>query len=183
VTATAVGSGTLSFSDANNGLFGYTIGSTSQSKLITREVFGPVPTCATAASTSSLAAATNYTDLWWAAPAGAEAGWGINLTHQGSSIFATWFTYGPSGKAMWLVTTATPTGGLNAYLGTIYQTTGPAFNSVPFDPNLVHATAVGAATFTFTNGNAATFSYTVNGISQVKSITRELFSPTGTVCH
>jgi len=36
----------------------------------------------------------------------------------------------------------------------------------------------------FANGNAATFTYTVNGVTQSKQITRQLFSPpAGTVCH
>ena len=43
--------------------------------------------------------------------------------------------------------------------------------------------ATNTATFTFSNGNSATFSYTVNGISQVKPITRQIFGSVGTVCH
>jgi pseudomonalisin len=180
VTPSAIGTGTLAFTDANDGSFAYTIGSTSQAKTITRQVFGTLPTCATA--TGSLAAATNYTDMWWASPAGSEAGWGINLTHEGTTIFATWFTYDLAGKPMWLVVTA-PQSGANAYSGALLRTTGPPFNSVPFNGANVVATPVGSATFTFSNGNSATFAYTVNGISQVKAITREVFSGTGTVCH
>ena len=152
----------------------------SQTKAITREVFGTMPTCA--AATTSLAAATNYTDLWWASPAGSESGWGINLTQEGTTIFASWFTYDLTGKAMWLVATAAQTG-THAYSGTLYQTTGPPFNSVPFNPLSVIATSVGSATFTFSDGNNAAFAYTVNGVSQVKAITREEFGITGTVCQ
>jgi pseudomonalisin len=180
VTAIAAGVGTLTFGDANDGSFAYTVGSTSQTKAITRQVFGTLPTCATA--TASLAAASNYTDLWWASPPGSEAGWGINLTHEGTTIFASWFTYDATGKAMWLVATALQSGA-NAYSGTLLRTTGPPFSAVPFNPASVVATPVGNATFTFSDGNNATFGYTVNGISQVKAITRELFSGNGTVCH
>src|SRR5215468_5387922 len=98
--ATPVGVGTLTFSDANNGSFAYTVNGISQNKAITRQVFGTLPVCATA--TGSLAAATNYQDLWWASPAGSEQGWGVNLTHQGDTIFATWFTYDANGTPMWL---------------------------------------------------------------------------------
>jgi hypothetical protein len=28
-----------------------------------------------------------------AVPGGSESGWGVNLTHQGDTIFASWFTY------------------------------------------------------------------------------------------
>ncbi len=180
VTAKAEGTGTLTFTDVNNGSFAYVIGSTSQTKAITREVFGPMPTCA--AATASLTAATNYTDLWWASPASSESGWGINLTHEGTTIFGSWFTYDSTGKPMWLVVTAAATIP-NTYSGTLYRTIGPAFNSVPFNPSAVVATPVGSATFTFTNGNSATFAYTVNGISQSKQITREVFGGNGTVCQ
>jgi hypothetical protein len=42
---------------------------------------------------------------------------------------------------------------------------------------------VGTATFTFNDGNDASFAYTVNGISQTKAITRQVFQAPGTVCH
>ena len=48
-------------------------------------------------------AAANYQGLWWNAPAGSESGWGINLNHQGNTLFATWFTFGLDGKPLWLV--------------------------------------------------------------------------------
>jgi hypothetical protein len=83
---------------------------------------------------------------------------------------------------MWLVVTAGKTAP-GVYTGALYRTTGPAFNSVPFNPASVVATAVGMATFTFADGNDATFSYTVNGIAQQKTITREVFSGAGTVCQ
>jgi hypothetical protein len=130
----------------------------------------------------SLAAATNYQDLWWAAPPGSESGWGVNLTHQGDTIFATWFTYDIDDSPMWLAVTAAKTAP-GVYTGTLYRTTGPAFNAVPFNPANVVPTPVGLATFTFSDGNNATFAYTVNGISQAKAITREIFNGPGTVCH
>jgi len=180
VVATQVGAGTLSFTDVNTGSFSYTVNGISQAKAITHQVFGPLPVCATA--TGSLAAATNYQDLWWAAPPGSESGWGINLTHQGDTMFGTWFTYDVDHSPMWLVVTATKTVP-GVYTGTLYRTTGPAFSSVPFDPAKVTATAVGTATFTFSDGNDATFAYTVNGVSQAKAITREVFQNPGTVCQ
>ena len=75
----------------------------------------------------------NYQGLWWNAPAGSESGWGITFAHQGDTIFAAWFTYAASGAGQWLVMTA-PKTAPNTYSGTLYTTTGPAFNSVPFNP-------------------------------------------------
>jgi hypothetical protein len=177
----SVGTGTLTFTDANNGTFAYTVNGISQTKNITREVFGPLPTCAFGLFTD-LTQAFNYQDIWWAAPAGVESGWGINFTHQGDTIFATWFTYDVDNTPMWLVVTA-PKTATGVYSGTLYRTTGPPFNAVPFRPSDVKATVVGSATFTFSDGNDATFAYTVNGVSQTKAITRQVFESPGTVCQ
>ena len=89
----------------------------------------------------------NYEGLWWNAPAGSESGWGINFAHQGDTIFATWFTYDLTGKGLWLVMAASLTA-TGTYTGTLVQTTGPPFNSVPFNPAQVVGTAVGTGTLT-----------------------------------
>jgi len=181
VTATPVGSGSLTFSDDANGTFAYTVNGFQQIKPITREIFGPLPAC-TFGGQADLSQATNYQDLWWAAPAGAEAGWGVNFTQQGDVIFATWFTYDSDGAPLWLSVTANKAAA-GIYTGVLYRTTGPAFNTLPFDPSHVTATPVGSATLTFASGNAGTFAYTVNGVSQSKSITRQVFRTPGTVCR
>jgi len=181
VVASEVGVGTLSFADADNGTFAYTVNGITQTKTITREVFGPVPTC-TFASSVDLAQATNYQDLWWAAPPGVEAGWGVNLTQEGSIIVVTWFTYDDTGAPLWLVATTTATSA-NEFTGTLFRTSGPPFYAVPFNPASVVPVEVGKVTLTFQSGNSATFAYTVNGISQSKLITRQVLRATGTVCQ
>jgi YVTN family beta-propeller protein len=185
VVSAPVGSGKLSFTDENNGNFAYTVNGVSQTKSITREVFGALPTC-TFGAQPNLALATNYQDLWWAAPAASESGWGINFTHQGDTIFATWFTYDLDGSPMWLVVTAAKTAP-GTYAGTLYRTTGPAFNAVPFDATKIVSTPVGTATLGFAHGNSATFAYsigTANGtVNQSKNLTREVFQSPGTVCR
>jgi hypothetical protein len=176
----AVGTGTLTFG-TDDGTFAYTLNGVSQTKSITREVFGPLPTC-TFDLVSDLSVAYNFQDLWWASPAESEPGWGINLTHQGDTIFATWFTYDHDGSPLWLSFTAQKTAD-GVYGGTLYRTTGPAFDSVPFDPARVVATSVGTASLTFTDGNTAEFSFSVDGISGTRSITREIFETPGTICQ
>jgi hypothetical protein len=181
VTRLAVGQGSLAFSDADNGTLRYVVRGIEGTKLITREVFGPMPTC-TYSAQPELANATNYTDLWWAAY-GIESGWGINLAHQDDVIFATWFTYDSSGAPRWLVVTAPRIAG-NVYSGTLLRTTGPAFSAPVFDPTLVASAAAGTATFTFSNGNAATFTSTMAGVTRTKALSRELFAPpAGTYCR
>jgi hypothetical protein len=180
VARTAVGSGILSFRDLDNGTLTYTLKGVQQTKYLTRFTFGPVPTC-TAATQAEIAASTNYQDLWWV-PGGAESGWGINLVHQGDSLFATWYTYEGDGTPMWLAMTATRTAA-GVYRGQLVRTTGPAFSSVPFDPSKVTRTVAGTGTLAFANGSSATFSYTLYGVSQSKTITRfPIAAPWGTRC-
>ena len=185
VTYQAVGTGTLAFSDANNGTFTYSVNGIGASKSITRTVFGPLPVC-TPATQATLSTATNFQDIWWAA-AGNESGWGVYLTHQGSIIFATWFDYDFDGSPLWLSVTASQNA-LGVYTGTLYRTTGPAFGT-PFDPSRVAYTPVGTATFTFGDGDAATFAYTVTlgsppvTVTQSKQLSRLVFVSPGTVCR
>ena len=124
----------------------------------------------------------NVQGLWWRSPAGSESGWGMNFVQQGTILFVTWFTYGSDGSGMWLVMSDARRTAANKYAGTIYRTTGPAFNAVPFDPALVTLTAVGNGTLTFTDADNGTFEYNVNGVSQSKAITRQIFASPVSVC-
>ena len=177
VTDTIVGRMSVAFDSPAQGSLSYTVNGVSQTKPITRQVFGPEPTCAWGQQ-ANLALATNYQDLWWNP---AESGWGVNFTHQGDIIFATWFTYDASRKPWWLVAELhrTPQG---AFAGTVWTIKGPAFDSVPLDASKVVETVVGDATVTFADGNRATFTYNVNGVTQSKAVTRQVFVPPGTVC-
>jgi serine protease len=181
VTHASVGEASLTFIDANTAQFAYTVNGVSQTKTLTREIYGIAPRC-TFGAQPDLAVAGNFQDLWWASPAGAESGWGINLTEQSNVIFGTWFTYDVDGTPLWLSVTANSTSP-NVYSGALVRTRGPAFGAVPFDPAAVTRSEVGTATFTFTDGNHATFAYTVGNVSQSKPITREVFVSPGTTCQ
>ena len=124
----------------------------------------------------------NVQGLWYASPAESESGWGLNLVQQGTVLFVTWFTYGTDGRDMWLHMSDARRTAANTWSGTLYRTTGPAFNAVPFNPQQVTRTDVGSGTLTFTDGNNGSFSYTVNGISQVKAITRVVYASPVSVC-
>ena len=189
---TQVGSGALTFTDGNNGSFAYTVETTTpttaQTKAIARYdlATGPQPTCVYSAITPDFATATNYQDLWWVAN-GAEAGWGVNLAHQGDALFATWYTYDVDGTPLWLSALARRVGG-NVYSGPLYRTSGPRFDA--FDTLALVPVQVGTATFTFADGDRATFAYTTSGAgglpptTQSKQITRFAFGPSGgTLCQ
>jgi hypothetical protein len=140
----------------------------------------------------------NFQDLWWNSPANSEPGWGVNITHQGNILFATWFTYGPDGKGVWYVMSngarqADPGSPVDqygmmmpmytgyTYSGALYSTTGAPFSN--YDPSRFQFVQVGNATFDFPNPSIGTFTYTVNGVTQAKTITRQVYSATMTTCH
>jgi hypothetical protein len=180
VTTVPVGSGTLTFEDADNGTFSYTVRGSTQSKAITRQVFGAQPTCVFG-GLGDLRHANNYQDLWWAAPGGSESGWGVNFTHQSDIIFATWFTYDRDGTPLWLSAVASLQAPGN-YTGALFRTTGPAYNSTRFNPTSVAYAAVGTLNITFSDGDNALFAYEVGGVAQTKAITRQVFRAPGTAC-
>jgi hypothetical protein len=180
VVSTPVGTATFAFSDGDNGTFSYTVNGASQSKAIAREVFAlPAPTCVEG---ETFAAASNYSDLWWHAPANTESGWGINVTHQGDILFATWFTYDPSGKGQWLVMPNGAKVAPGSYSGSLYRTTGSPYNAA-WNPAQLGSTQVGTASFSFSDISNGTFTYTVDGVSGSKAITRESFASPTTVCN
>ncbi len=175
---TGVGTMTATFTNARHATIAYSVNGISQSKAIERQAFGEIPTCIWGTQ-PHLALATNYTDLWWNA---SESGWGINFTHQGDTIFATWFTYDATGKPWWLIAQLDKsTAGV--YAGLVSTVSGPSFDSVPWSKSSVVETPVGTATATFANGNAANFAYNLNGTSGNKTISRQVFVPPGTVCQ
>jgi hypothetical protein len=180
VAVTAVGNATFTFSSATTGTFAYTVNNVSQTKNIVRQEFSaPVPSC-TPGGTAG--ATPNYQDLWWKSPAGSENGWGINLIHQGDTIFATWFTYGADQRGMWLVMDNLVRGTGQTFTGPIYRTRGNPFNSVPWVGTTIAVTQVGTVTLAFTDANNGTFTYTVDGVTQSRAITRQVFSSPASVC-
>ena len=168
----------LSFSPASNSAtLTYTVNGRSVNKLVSRQNFKAPPTCSWSFFDRSYQ--ENVTDLWWNP---AESGWGVNLTHQESTVFATLFTYAANGQGMWLVM---PEGSGNAagteFTGALYRTRGPAFDALPW--TAVTPTQVGTMTVAFTNGNSGRLTYTVDGVSVTKSIERQVFGKLNTQCR
>lgn len=142
--------------------------------MLTRQLFGsPTPVCTHGGAPG---ATPNYTALWWASPPGSESGWGINLVQQGDVIFATWFTYARNGEGTWFVMSDARRTATGAFSGTVYRTTRPV-SGAPVN------TPVGSATFTFNDLSNGAFTYSVDGASGSKAITRQLFASPQTVCR
>ena len=119
-------------------------------------------------------AAVNYQDMWWNAN---ESGWGVNVAQQNNTMFATWFIYGTSNQPTWVVMSNAQRSGAggNVFRGDIYTTTGPYFGLGVFNTASVTVSnpPVGVATFTFSDARTGTLSYTVNGATVIKQITRQ----------
>jgi hypothetical protein len=113
---------------------------------------------------------TDYTDLWWASPAGSENGWGVNVVQQNNILFVTMFIYGPDGTPRWYSGSNVVGTSQTTFNGDFYSTTGTYFGN-PWGGNAV-ATKVGTITFTFNANNTGTMTYTVNNVVVTKTIER-----------
>jgi YVTN family beta-propeller protein len=181
VSRTQVGTATFTFSDANNGVMSAIVNGASVTKQIARQAFAlPVPTCEAGGPQGALPV---FQDLWWKSPAGSESGWGVNIAHQGDILFVTWFTYGSDGRGMWLVGSNISKTGNATYSGTLFRSIGPSFEAVPWDPAKVKLAAAGQVSFTFSDADNGTMTYTVDGISGSKAITRQVYAMPPTICR
>ncbi|HUQ27078.1 MAG TPA: hypothetical protein VM051_00705 [Usitatibacter sp.] len=114
----------------------------------------------------------NATDLW-VDPA--ELGWGLNIFHQGDTLFASLFVYGSDGQPKWYTGSAL-TGGSDVFQGELTEAAGPWFGG-PFDSARVSRRTVGNMTFRI-DENFATVDYTIDGVHVTRRITRFTFART-----
>jgi hypothetical protein len=165
--------------DSQGATVTYDVNGVRITKSVTRQVFGAAPaTCV--AKTGSRAALANYQDLWWNPD---ESGWGINLIHQGATVFATLFTYGRDGRGLWLVMSSGVRQSDGSFSGDLYRTRGSPFNATPVIPlSPSDITRVGTMTLRFADGENGTLDYSIDGVSVHKSITRQVFSTPQAAC-
>ncbi len=150
----------LVFQNADNASLGYTVSGQSRTVPIVRQAF----------QTGTMAPAVDYTDLWWNP---SESGWGMAVTHQFGVMFLAWYVYDNAGKPMWYVASRCTVSG-SGCSGTLYRTTGPVFGPA-FDSSRIQVFSVGTVDLRFTDANNGVLSYTVNGVTASKTITRQTF--------
>ena len=172
---TEVGTMTVAFTAADRATLTYTFSGATVTKTITKQVYGSRPASCVAFA-GSRATAANYQDLWYNAPAESEPGWGVNVTHQDNTLFATLFTYDAAGRDLWLVMSDGRRQPDGTFSGDLFRTTGPAFNASPFKG--IGVTPVGSMSFRFSDGENGTLTYTYQGVTVTKPITRQVFSTT-----
>jgi cyclophilin family peptidyl-prolyl cis-trans isomerase len=162
INATVVGNGTIAFAIDNTARFEFTIDGVRNTKNIR-----PQPI-----ANGTTPPPLNYSALWWGGEA--ESGWGISLTQQFSTIFATWFTYDAARNPVWYVASncalveATCT-------GTLYQVKGGKPITGAWAGAATNVTAVGNIRIAFMGPGAAEMSYTINNVTASRSITRQPF--------
>jgi len=178
---TNVGTMTIAFATPNTGTLTYSVNGATVVKQISKQVFGSrAASCQeTIADRTPL---TNYTDLWWAGAQ--ESGWGLNITHQDDTLFATLFTYDANGKGMWPYMSAGAKQADGSYLGALFLGThASAFNAQPFVPiTPANFRNAGTMRLQFTSGTAGLLTYTLDGVTVVKKITRQVFSSPTPAC-
>lgn len=156
-----VGTGKLSFSDSNNASFNFSLNGASGTKTITRQVF----------ATGATPPATDYSALWWNPD---ESGWGVALTQQYGTIFATLYTYDALGNPVWYVASACSVSG-SGCTGDLYQVSGGSAPSVPWNGANKATAKVGSISFVFSDDGNAVMHYQINGAAGSKSISKQVF--------
>lgn len=126
-------------------------------------------------------AATTYsydaTDMWFNSD---EDGWGVNIIQQQDALFLTFFVYAADGKAHWYVAPAMrgvgapDSSGTVDFDGTLYETTGPPATN--FRPEAVTRRVVGNVRFRYFSPTQGALSYSVDGVSVLKSVKRFAFA-------
>ena len=115
----------------------------------------------------------DYTDLWWGGQS--EDGWGLNLVqHPSRIIFGVWYTYNAEGKRTWFTFSTGTWTSQDVYEATLQTVSGPPQNG-SFDQSKVQRRNVGTVRLTFMSRDTASFAWTVEGASNVKSLTRFAF--------
>ncbi len=163
VAGASVGTATLAFTSAGTATLSYNINGVAGQKSIQRQLFGPRDTMPVA----------SYGDLWWGGTA--QNGWGVAINQQYRSLFSVWYTYDQSGRTLWYVVPAGAWITANAFSGTAYRTTGSPWLGTAYDPAALAPQAAGSVTLTFTGIDTAIMSYSVDGVTQSKTIVRQPF--------
>jgi hypothetical protein len=175
VTVTTVGTMSVELESFERARLVYNVHNVTVTKQIERQVFSSPPLCRLSAA--SRQGTTNFTDLWWNP---AESGWGINLTHQADTIFATLFTYDDDRRPMWLVASNVQRQSDGSFRGDLFRLRGPAFDAQPWSaPTL---STVGSLALIFTDGEHGVLTYNVGTATVVRQITRQLFGSPPTLC-
>jgi hypothetical protein len=180
VVASAVGDMRVTFS-GDTATLEYVLGGSPVVKVIRKQVFDTrAASCRDA--WVDLVAAANFQDQWFDAN---EPGWGLNVSQQDSTIFATLFTYDTSGRDLWYVMPAGQRQADGSFLGAFYRTRGSAFDAARFVPLApADVTEAGALRLRFADGASGTMTFApLGGAAIDKPLSRLVFSRPASGCR
>jgi hypothetical protein len=124
----------------------------------------------------------DYSDHWWNPQ---ESGWGMMIWHEVklNQFMAAWFGYDAEGNPYWF----TVQGGIwqrvvngNSvgfrYSGKVYESSGPNYTVLNYDPDKVSARQIGTAVIEFIDARNGMLTFTIDGVvTRTTRITR--FNP------
>jgi len=117
-------------------------------------------------------------DIWWSGSA--ENGWGMSIIQHGAILSNVIYAYDDQGRPTWFVM---PGGTWNAartaYTGPVYTPRSSGYFEYDATAFTV-GNPVGTVTITFASDSSATLTYTINGRSGTKTITRQSFGVAAT---
>lgn len=176
--ATKIGEATLRFSGDKAMSFTTLIAGATQTKNLTRFNFaGNDLVCKS--STSPRAAASNYSDLY-SSPG--SSGWGVHISHLDNAMYATWYTYDADREAIFLIGSLTRQADGSFTGPLLRQKNGTPFAQINGTRPSPGSDPIGTLAVKFSDGETATFSYTVGNVTQTKTIKRTQFGNTASVC-
>ena len=161
-TQSSVGSVTFTFTDGqpDAGTMVWNVNGVAGTKSMQRLAFGG----------GTAPSSTNYSDVWWA-----ENGWGMAIFQDRGVLAFAWYTYDTNGNPIWMLMDQGSFTSPTVYKGRVIRATGSQLIGATYNPALYTPAVVGSVTLTFTDANTATFAYTVDGVTQTKTITRMVF--------
>lgn len=130
---------------------------------------------ALAAPAGASTTAIDYSDLWYNAPAESQAGWGVNVAHQGDILFATLFVYGSDNTPRWYVASNVVSTGPATFSGALFNVASGTYFGSPW-AGVTGVQPVGTIAFSFASATTGTMTYTVNNVQVTKSIVRQSFA-------
>ena len=118
---------------------------------------------------------TDFTDLWYNAPAESQSGWGVNVIQQHNTLFVTLFVFGPDNTPRWYVASNVASTGSNTFSGQLFNVGAGTWFGAPWT-GISGVQQVGNITFTFGTATTGTMVYTINNVQVTKSIVRQTWA-------
>lgn len=162
-TPTTIGSAMLRFNGAGAAVFEWDIGGKRAQKSISRLTFGG----GVAPST------TNYSGVWSGGTS--QNGWGLALFQQQATIAGAWYTFDNAGKAVWYLLNGGSWSADGSYVAPLVRATGSPLIGATYNPALFKPETAGTLTLRFAADGTAAMTYTVDGVTQTKQITKLAF--------